>query len=248
MRSLRLAFSFLTRFPAGPVGGDVELSRALPWFPAVGFVLGAGLAGLAWALAPLGEPLVAATVLVAWHALATGGLHLDGVADWFDAADGGRGDRVRMLAIMRDPHVGAHGVAGLCLVLVAKVALFAAMLDRADAAFWVALPGAARAAAVLLVAWFPAVRPDGLGRSIVPRRSLVAVLAALAWMAGAVALAPTHVLLAGVAGAFVVALAVGGLARSCLGGVTGDIHGAAIELGEAAFAFAGLVAHAMLSA
>ena len=56
---------------------------------------------------------IAAVVLVALLAVLTGGLHLDGLADVFDALGGGRGDRARMLAIMRDSRIGAHGAAAM---------------------------------------------------------------------------------------------------------------------------------------
>lgn len=242
MHRIRIAFAFLTRLPVGRAGDDAELPRALAFFPLVGFVLGGLLAGAAWVLAPLGQPLVAAVALVAWHALATGGLHLDGVSDWFDAVGGGRGDRQRMLDIMRDPHAGAHGVAALCLVLIAKVTLFAALLGSSLVAPWFVMPAAARAAVVPLVALFPAVRADGLARAVVAGGSTWAVIAAAAWLGVAVAVFGTWPLGAALVSAVLVALAVGLWARARLGGVTGDVHGTAIELSEIAFACAWLVA------
>jgi adenosylcobinamide-GDP ribazoletransferase len=239
---LRLAFAFLTRLPLARGADGAHLSRALPWFPLVGFALGGALAFGAWALAPLGEPLVAAVILVAWHALVTGGLHLDGLADCADAAGGGRGDRERMLAIMRDPHIGAHGAAALCLALIAKVALFAALLGRVEPVIWGALPAAARAVVVPLAAWCPVARKDGLAHTMVPARPGVAVAASAAWMACVLAGSPTLALAAGIGAASLVALVACVWARARLGGVTGDVHGATIELAESAFALACLVA------
>lgn len=243
MRSLRVAFAFLTRLPVGRSGDDAALPSALAFFPLVGFALGGVLAGAAWLLAPLGQPLVAAVVLVALHALATGGLHLDGVSDWFDAVGGGRGDRQRMLDIMRDPHAGAHGVAALCLVLLAKFALFGALLASSTTmAPWIAMPAAARTAVVPLVAFLPVARADGLARTAGSGASAWAVIASVAWMGLAAVAFGVWPLGVALAAAVLVALAVGLWARARLGGVTGDVHGAAIELSEIAFAFAWLAA------
>ena len=71
-------------------------------------------------------------------AMLTGGLHLDGFADVFDALGGGRGDRARMLEIMRDSRIGAHGAGAVALVLLAK----AACLEHLAAGGPLALVGA----------------------------------------------------------------------------------------------------------
>ena len=47
--------------------------------------------------------------------LLTGALHEDGLADFFDGFGGGRGDRQRILAIMKDSHIGTYGVLSLIL-------------------------------------------------------------------------------------------------------------------------------------
>ncbi len=46
--------------------------------------------------------------------LLTGGLHEDGLADFFDGFGGGR-SRERILAIMKDSHIGSYGVLALIL-------------------------------------------------------------------------------------------------------------------------------------
>ncbi len=48
--------------------------------------------------------------------LITGALHEDGLADFLDGFGGG-GDRDRILAIMKDSHIGTYGVLGLILYL-----------------------------------------------------------------------------------------------------------------------------------
>ena len=97
----------------------------------------------------------------------TGGLHLDGVADVFDGLGGGHGDRERILRIMRDSRIGAHGATALVLVLAVKVAALAELLGRG--ALWplVVAPAVARFAVVPLIVLLPYARRGG-ARELVP--------------------------------------------------------------------------------
>src|SRR3954451_21862996 len=166
LKPLVAAFAFLTRLPVwrGPLR-DVDLGRSVSFFPLVGLVLGFGLTGLAAALAGHLAPGICAVLLAALLAGLTGGLHLDGFADVFDALGGGRGDRVRMLEIMRDSRIGAHGAAALILLLIAKVAALAQVIERHDLLALLAFPMIGRWLAALLVVLFPYVRAEGLGRA-----------------------------------------------------------------------------------
>ena len=234
LRALTAAFSFLTRIPIA--AGSVEprdLARSLTWFPAVGAALGAVLVAIAHLLLGPLSPAMTAVALVAVLAGLTGGLHLDGVADVFDALGGGRGQRDRMLAILRDSRIGAHGAAGLVLLLVAKVVATAEILERATWALYAA-PVAARWAVVPLVVAFPYARPEGLGKPFhghagpaqLLGATLVAALA-IGWL-GVAALLPALAALAA-------ALALAVWLHRHLGGLTGDVYGAAIELAELSF-------------
>src|SRR5262249_8127057 len=107
---------------------------------------------------------VRAALLVGVLAAATGGLHLDGVADLCDALGGGRGERDRMLEILRDSRIGAHAAVGGALLLITQVAALAAVLQRPDAgAALLLFPAAARCAVVPCIAWFRYARQTGLG-------------------------------------------------------------------------------------
>src|SRR5262245_55001375 len=141
MRPLVAAFAFLTRLPvwAGPLR-DADLGRSVSFFPLVGLVLGLVLTGLGSLMSGALSPPLAATLLVALLAGMTGGLHLDGVADVFDALGGGRGDRKRMLDIMRDSRIGAHGAAALVLLLLAKIFAVAQLLEHRDLPALLAFP------------------------------------------------------------------------------------------------------------
>lgn len=57
---------------------------------------------------------VAVIAAIAVRLLITGALHEDGLADFLDGFGGG-GDRNRILAIMKDSHIGTYGVLGLII-------------------------------------------------------------------------------------------------------------------------------------
>jgi adenosylcobinamide-GDP ribazoletransferase len=235
LRALLLAVGFATRVPVRVDKVEVrDLAAAISCFPLLGVAIGALCLGVYELSAAAFGPLLAAVSCVACAALITGGLHLDGLADLFDALGGGRGDRKRMLEIMRDPRVGAHGASALVLVLMAKVIAVAQL--PADAR-WAGLCGAAaiaRLMAVWLLFGLPPARTDGLGHDMgAGLRAGHMAFATGTFLILSVLLGP--LLLTAALASVAVALGLGWLARARLGGVTGDVCGATIELAELAF-------------
>ena len=132
--SLLAAFQLLTTLP--PLVqrslSARELGHAAGWYPLVGLTLGTGLYGLRLGVGRFLPPdVVAVVVLLAWIAL-TGALHFDGLLDTCDGVFGGWTPE-RRLAIMRDSHVGAFGLAGGVLLLLAKYAALTALPGRSTA-------------------------------------------------------------------------------------------------------------------
>ena len=235
LRALAAAVTLLTRLPIGRriAVDETDIARSLAWLPLVGLGLGGAVALAARGLEGRLDDGPAAVLIVAAWALATGAIHLDGLADSADAL--GAGDRERRLAIMRDPRLGSFGVLALIFVVVLKVALVAAVLSRGHHLWLLAIPAVARAAASALSATLPYAREQGTGAALIgggQRAERLAVALATAIVI-ALACARLRGLLAIVAVALV-ALAVGHLARRKIGGVTGDVMGATIELAECA--------------
>ena len=214
--------------------GAVAMSLA----PLVGAALGAVVAAVAALALLVGvPPLVTAVLVVGGVALATRFLHLDGLAD---TADGlvVPGDRARALEVMRRGDVGPVGVAVLVLVLLGQVAALGELLAAERSAdvgsrlglLVLALAVSRAVLPVVTARGVRAARPDGLGRAVVgatPRWVPVVV---------AVVLALPATLLLGAAGsaAVLVGLAAGAAvaatAHRRLGGLTGDVLGAAVEV------------------
>jgi adenosylcobinamide-GDP ribazoletransferase len=233
-RSLLIALQFLTRLPVHlkHPPEPVELGRSLLWYPLVGLLLGLMLWGLdAW-LDRAALTLRAGLLLAAWL-LATGALHIDGLADSTDAWIGGQGERERMLAIMKDPHIGPGAVTAIVIVLLLKFAALCAVVAGSHRAQLLLPPFLARCAIPALFASTPYVRANGIAfahAAQLPRRLAVAVV--IASLTGAL-------LIFGTTGALTVLVATLSflLLRKWLirylGGTTGDTAGAMIELIEA---------------
>jgi len=229
------AVSFLTRIPVGRALalGAEDIARAGPAFPLVGAAVGAGVGALGAALAgTLSQLLAAAFALAAGTAL-TGALHLDALADTADAL--GAGSRERALAIMRDPAIGAFGAVAVGLDLLLKAAALSALMrDERVVRFAVAAGALSRLVPVILAATLPYARPgDGAGAALTHGgRPRAAVAAVVAVAIAVVAAGADGAKLAGLTFAIVVTLAV--VFRRWLGGVTGDLLGAGLELTETA--------------
>lgn len=234
MRSFWLALQFLTRLPT-PALDDIDaqqVGRSLAWYPLVGLLLGIILWGTTLLLQGQDLLLSAALLLALWVAL-TGALHLDGLADCADAWVGGLGDRERTLAIMKDPASGPVAVTALVVVLVLKFAALAALLRGPDLLPLLVIPPLARSGVALLFVTTPYVRAGGLGEALAqhaPRRAVFAGALAVLLLFLALDVAAWPVLVASLLLWFGLRYAV--LKR--LGGFTGDVAGALLELLESA--------------
>lgn len=198
-------------------------------------VVAAGLGGLAARTA--WPPLIVGLLVVAVLAVGTRALHLDGLADTVDGLGSGSGAQ-RALEIMRRGDVGPMGVVALILVLAAQTGTAGTLASTwAEAAVLAVLIAASRSSLLLACrSGVPAARPGGLGATVagsvpVPVALAAGPLAAVA-VVGAIVLSgrPWWV--------GVLAVVVGGLtaygtvrlAVHRLGGVTGDVLGATVEL------------------
>ena len=115
--ALIAALSLFTRLPFWRLReltkGDYE--DALSWWPVAGLVTATTLAGSFYLYSLLLPSSGAALALaLGTRLLLTGAFHEDGLGDFFDGFGGGR-ERSKVLAIMKDSHVGSYAVLGLIL-------------------------------------------------------------------------------------------------------------------------------------
>ena len=251
---LRLAFGTLTAVRV-PAPGSLESpvpGRAMALAPLAGLVPGGAAVLVGWLALRLELSTgVIAVLTVGLYALTTRGLHLDGLGDTADGLAASY-HRDQALAVMRRGDTGPAGLAAVVLLLLLQTAVLAQVLALAVNR----LPGAGgqlRAMVVVLVVavaarvavplacarGVPAARPEGLGATVAgtvarPGLALVLVGAAVgcsvggaisgfSWWAG-----PLAVVLVSLSTALLVRRAV-----LRFGGITGDVLGAAVEIGTA---------------
>jgi adenosylcobinamide-GDP ribazoletransferase len=238
LRSVRAAFAFFTRIPAGGFPySDAELAWAPAHAPLVGAVLGAVLGALDVILLPLG-PLAAATLVLGVSMFFTGALHEDGLADTADALGGGH-DRAKLFAILKDSHIGAFGAAAIAVSVLARAALLAQLGAAALWAFPLAWC-AARVGPVWLMVALPYITPSQSKSDRLVRATWRQGFVASAWFAIAAFFAQDAAILdawriAAVALAIAIVTAISGFRfYRRAGGITGDFLGATEQLGEIA--------------
>lgn len=244
MRGVLVATAFLTRVPVRVVAGAVDVGRAARWFPLIGGLLGGATALIAWTMTEVMEfpAALTATLVVGLGAWATGAIHLDGLADTVDGFGGGR-DREGVLRIMRDPLIGSYGAAALVFVVGVKVTAIAALLDRGAALpFVVAAPAISRWTISALAAWLPYARSEGgLGKAITHERDTIGLVVATA-VTALIAIGALRVVgLIVWAFAALTAVWIARIARRRIGGVTGDVFGASVELTETSVLLCGVL-------
>ncbi len=121
----------LTRIPIA--GKDTkDFAKSLPWFPVVGFLLASILSGIILTIDYFvnGDWNQATALLILLSGtLLTGALHLDGFADWADSL-GAKGNKKKMLEIMKDSNSGAFGIVAIVLLLLAKWIVLIKLLEQ----------------------------------------------------------------------------------------------------------------------
>jgi adenosylcobinamide-GDP ribazoletransferase len=244
---LRLAVTLLTAVPLpggsgrgdGPGGGAAPdrrvVATAMYLAPVVGLALGGVAAGvLIGCRAGHTGSLLAAVLAIAVLAAVTRALHLDGLADTADGL-GSRLPAAQALAVMKRSDIGPFGVVTLVLTLLVQVSALAQAerVGRGPLAVVVAAVAARLAITLACRRGVPSARRSGLGALVAGTVHPAAAAAlALAAVGGAAVLGPVYAVAVAVGLACSVLLTA--LAVRRLGGITGDVLGAAAELAMAA--------------
>jgi adenosylcobinamide-GDP ribazoletransferase len=232
MKGLCAALGFLTvlPLPARWLGNEEDLGRSLIWFPLVGALIGIAAALLDLGLGMILPPTVVSVFTVLALLAASGGLHMDGLADSADGFFSSR-SRERMLEIMRDSRSGPMGVMAICTLLLLKVTTLAAVPAPLRPATIVLMPLAGRTALSVSLATLPYARDNGglAGVFRSTRRQgllAVALLTSCAWLLQGVPGLVTA------AASLAVILLLAAWSKEKIGGFTGDTLGATCEITE----------------
>ncbi len=239
-----LNLQFFTRIPV-PVKVDYSdraFAAGAVCAPLIGLLIGLIAAGTCLLAGLSGIRMLAVFLAMIAGIAVTGGLHLDGLADTFDGIFSYR-DRERALAIMKDSRLGTSGAIGLILVLMMKFILLVSLPDRYLLLCLSAMPVLSR----MTVSWSAGLSAyarkgeKGMAAGLVEHTGPVeiAVSTVLALIIGVILLRFAAVPLVMIVIAFTLAMVL--YAKVRIGGVTGDVIGAIIELSEVVFLLSVLV-------
>jgi adenosylcobinamide-GDP ribazoletransferase len=233
MRLFTIALSFLTILRL-PVSGEISGSdsgRCYACFPVVGLFIGLMTALMVLLLHAVMPPLLLAAWACAFMAFITRGFHLDGLADLADGIGGGY-TPARRLEIMKDSATGAFGALALVFAILLKVSAIYSIIMAKNWLVLAIVPALGRFAIVVCAYKSSCARTGGLAKSSIEHMTRGTVVAAASFAIVFTLLLVPRLALAFMATAITGPLLVRALAHRFLGGVTGDIFGAANELTE----------------
>lgn len=248
MKKLLLAFQFLTIIPVKDTGivADREVGGAAAFFPLVGLLQGALLvlaAEILLRVFPIGPANLLVMLLLV---ITNGALHLDGLADTFDAI-ASRGDRQKKLSIMKESTIGPAGVIAIVFILMLKYLLLNESYTGSSPAIYYLilflLPIYSRWAMVPAIFHCRSARQDGLGKAFIENVGVKELLAAtaLTLLFSFLALfvvfhAPglAHIVFS-LPALYIFSLTAVWFCSRRFGGMTGDTFGAVSELSEILF-------------
>ena len=230
--SLLTATGFLTCLPVRHDGRHT-LARCVAMFPVVGG--GIGLAGaLGFIVAQwLGlGPWLSSIAAILVMLVLTRALHEDGLADFADGLCA-RGDRASKLDIMRDSRIGAFGTIALIMTIGARIAALAELHDGIQVLAALVVAGAfSRSSMAVAMRMMPVARADGLAAEAGEPEFDHTLISLVIATALAVVLLFPWAWIAALAAGSLAAYLVAWIARSTLGGKTGDVLGAIQQAAE----------------
>jgi adenosylcobinamide-GDP ribazoletransferase len=239
LRSVAMAFSVFSRVPMPKVEWKPENQRyLLASFPLVGVLIGLVLAAW-WGLCKWlsFDSILFAAGVALLPVLVSGGIHLDGFCDTVDALSS-HASPEKKREILKDPHVGAFAVIGVCAYLLAYFALATELVGDSGSIYVLfLLPAMSRTVAGYVSV---ASKSSGEGMLSAMRDSAPEESANQALIVWFVVLAVVMLAISPFAGLFVALSAalsgwlVSKMAVRQFGGMSGDLSGFLVQVGELA--------------
>lgn len=209
-----------------------RLGKVVIFFPVVGVLIGLILI-ITSRLLSLWLPVALTDVFILIALLIiTGGLHIDGFADTIDGFAGGK-DKEDILRIMKDSRIGTFGVAGLIMLLMTKYLAIQGLPIDSKYLILTVMPAVGRWSILPMGFLFKYARTEGgTGKAFAEHIKLKE------FIIGTVLSLIIAISLLGVKGflmitvVFIATLIIGRHSEKRIGGITGDVFGATIEINE----------------
>lgn len=232
---------------------DPELGKGIVFFPLVGLIIGIIMYLIYYVvrLVPAFDEnmWITSVFVLLGEVVITGGLHLDGLADTFDGMFSYR-SKSGILEIMKDSRMGTNASISLMFLILVKVILLASFFDRNIVWPLVLMPVMGRLLGVMLTYKTVSARENGMGNIFIGKCDSSSLVLALGFVAilqvlfmrfveigifGFGKLISTVIVLMSIGLIYLLAIGIKRFAYKKIDGLTGDILGCGIELGELVF-------------
>lgn len=229
IKGLILSLQFFTRIP---INISVDFNQknirySIFFMPLAGAITG-GLGGLIYYLLVPYNKLVASFLALLVTIILTGGLHIDGLSDTFDGFMACK-DKEETMKIMKDSRIGVFGVLSIILLLIFKFILIISIKN---------LPLAmtlsfANSRLVLgpIISYKKTARSNGLGslfHNSKPKKLII--ISTIIYLIAVISLDIKYTIPLIVN--YIVAEYISYISYKKIGGLTGDVYGAIIEIGD----------------
>ncbi|MGN1033107.1 MAG: adenosylcobinamide-GDP ribazoletransferase [Intestinibacter sp.] len=233
---------FLTRIPIRiETGFDEEFHKSIVYFPLVGFVIGLITYVFGWLSLVIFDPFVSAIVITLIEVLTTGGLHIDGLGDTFDALYSNR-DKDRILEIMKDSRLGTNSLLAIMFLILLKVGFIHYLIQNELLWLVIFMPVVARIGAVIMTYKTVTPRAKGMGNLFIGKGTMNMIIASVVYSSALIIVFAKLIFLqqntiiiialSSILFIIVFALLFKNHVYKKIDGITGDILGCTIELGE----------------
>ncbi|MCC3869138.1 adenosylcobinamide-GDP ribazoletransferase [Terrisporobacter mayombei] len=236
---------FMTRIPIkADMGFDEEFHKSIVYFPLVGFVIGL-ISFIIGSLAiQIFDPFITSIIIVAGEVILTGGLHIDGLGDTFDAIYSNR-DKERMLEIMKDSRLGTNSLLAILFLVLIKIGLLNSAINSNLMCLIIFMPMISRLGVIVMLYKTVTPRKVGMGNIFIGKATKGMFITAILYTIVILVVISKFVFLSTTLNIIKLLLSIVAVMLfdylfknhiyKKIDGVTGDILGCTIELGELIF-------------
>lgn len=233
---------FMTRIPINiDTGFDDEFHKTLYYFPLVGFVLGIITFLVGIVSTKLFDPFIASIIITLSSVILTGGLHIDGLGDTFDALYSYR-DKEKMLEIMKDSRLGTNSLLAILFLILLKVGFIHSLIINKALWLVIFMPVIARLGVLTITYKTKTPREKGMGNLFIGKCTMNMIVVGTTYTVLLIAAISKFIFFAQsiaiikiISSIVVVFLFINLFKKHVykkIDGVTGDILGCTIELSE----------------
>ncbi|KHS56458.1 cobalamin synthase [Terrisporobacter othiniensis] len=236
---------FMTRIPIkADIGFDEEFHKSIVYFPLVGFVIGLISFFIGSLAIRIFDPFITSILIVAGEVILTGGLHIDGLGDTFDAIYSNR-DKDRMLEIMKDSRLGTNSLLAILFLVLIKIGLLNSAINSNLMYLIIFMPMISRLGVIIMLYKTVTPRKVGMGNIFIGKATLGMFITAIVHTIVIIVAISKFIFLSTDFNIIILLLSIVVVMifdylfknhiYKKIDGVTGDILGCTIELGELIF-------------